>query len=100
VLVEFEPGKTPGWDFFSMQDEPGGMFWPKGGCRRAGFPEPLFPRPGRGWSGAHFMTPSEIGRRARRGDRVAVLAATIITLNGPVAHSADTQLDCLARDTT
>ena len=21
VLVEFEPGYTPGWDFFSMQDE-------------------------------------------------------------------------------
>src|SRR5207249_2629669 len=21
VLVEFEPGKTPGWEFFSMQDE-------------------------------------------------------------------------------
>jgi predicted nucleotidyltransferase len=21
VLVEFEPGKTPGWNFFSMQDE-------------------------------------------------------------------------------
>ena len=21
VLVEFEPGHTPGWDFFGMQDE-------------------------------------------------------------------------------
>jgi uncharacterized protein len=21
VLVEFEPGQTPGWDFFGMQDE-------------------------------------------------------------------------------
>jgi predicted nucleotidyltransferase len=21
VLVQFEPGKTPGWDFFLMQDE-------------------------------------------------------------------------------
>ena len=25
VLVEFEPGKTPGWAFFSMQDELAGM---------------------------------------------------------------------------
>jgi len=25
VLVEFEPGRTPGWDFFSMQDELSGI---------------------------------------------------------------------------
>jgi uncharacterized protein len=25
VLVEFEPGKTPGWNFFSMQDELSGI---------------------------------------------------------------------------
>jgi predicted nucleotidyltransferase len=25
VLVEFEPGQTPGWSFFSMQDELAGI---------------------------------------------------------------------------
>jgi predicted nucleotidyltransferase len=25
VLVQFEPGKTPGWDFFGMQDELAGI---------------------------------------------------------------------------
>ena len=25
VLVEFEPGHTPGWDFFGMQDELSGI---------------------------------------------------------------------------
>jgi predicted nucleotidyltransferase len=25
VLVEFEPGKTPGWNFFGMQDELSGI---------------------------------------------------------------------------
>ncbi len=25
VLVEFEPGHTPGWDFFGMQDELAGI---------------------------------------------------------------------------
>ncbi len=26
VLVQFEPGHTPGWDFFGMQDELSGIF--------------------------------------------------------------------------
>jgi len=26
VLVEFEPGRTPGWEFFAMQEELAGIF--------------------------------------------------------------------------
>jgi predicted nucleotidyltransferase len=42
VLVEFEEGKTPGLDFFAMQDELSGMLKRKVDLNTKGFLSPYF----------------------------------------------------------
>jgi len=42
VLVEFEPGHTPGLDFFSMQDELSGLLDHKVDLNTPGFLSPYF----------------------------------------------------------
>jgi len=37
VLVQFEPGKTPGWEFFGMQDELSGILGRKVDLNTPGF---------------------------------------------------------------
>lgn len=44
VLVEFEPGHTPGYEFFAMEDELAGIVGKQGRFANAGKPQPLFPR--------------------------------------------------------
>lgn len=42
VLVQFEPGKTPGWEFFTMQDELAEILGRKVDLNTPGFLSPYF----------------------------------------------------------
>jgi predicted nucleotidyltransferase len=42
VLVQFEPGRTPGWEFFLMQDELADLLGRKVDLNTAGFLSPYF----------------------------------------------------------